>query len=59
MPWRSGPMKDVVSCDKPWGAANRLRSMDVRMGKPGRGNALSPTDEHIVGVEVSEGIEPS
>jgi hypothetical protein len=26
--------KDVVSCDKLWGAANKQRSIDVRMGKP-------------------------
>ncbi len=24
MPWRQEAMKDVVRCDKPWGAANRL-----------------------------------
>ena len=34
MPWRKQAMKDVVSCEKLRGAANRLRSGDVRMGKP-------------------------
>ena len=34
MPWHQEPMKDVISCDKPRGAANKLRSGDVRMGKP-------------------------
>ena len=34
MPWRQEAMKDVVSCDKLRGAANRLRSGDLRMGKP-------------------------
>jgi hypothetical protein len=34
MPWRREAMKDVASCDKPQVAANRLRSGDVRMGKP-------------------------
>ena len=27
-------MKDVVRCDKSWGAANRLCSVNFRMGKP-------------------------
>ena len=34
MPWHQEPMKDVISCEKPRGAANKLRSGDVRMGKP-------------------------
>ena len=34
MPWRKQAMKDVVSCDKPRGDANSLRSGGVRMGKP-------------------------
>ena len=28
------PMKDVPSCDKPGGAARRLRTRDLRMGIP-------------------------
>jgi hypothetical protein len=36
MPWRKQAMKDVVSCDKPRGDANSLRSGDFRMGKPNR-----------------------
>lgn len=28
-------MKDAISCDKLRGAANKLRSGDFRMGKPG------------------------
>ena len=47
MPRRIGPMKDVVSCDKPRGAANRHRSVDFRMGQPGRSKLLSPYGEHI------------
>jgi len=35
MPWRQVAMKDVVSCDKLRGVANRPRSGDLRMGKPG------------------------
>ena len=34
MPWHQEPKKDVISCEKPRGAANKLRSGDVRMGKP-------------------------
>ena len=34
MPWHQEPMKDVISCDKLRGAANKLRSEDFRMGKP-------------------------
>ena len=47
MPRQREAMKDVVSCEKLRGAANRLRSGDVRMGKPGRGNALSLCGEYI------------
>ena len=35
MPWLSEAMKDVISCDKPRGGANDLRSADLRMGQPG------------------------
>jgi hypothetical protein len=34
MPWRQVPMKDVEHCDKLRGAVCRLRSGDLRMGKP-------------------------
>ncbi len=34
MPWHEKAMKDVISCDKPRGGANTLRSADFRMGKP-------------------------
>ena len=33
MPWHQEPMKDVTSCDKLRGAANKLRSADFRMWK--------------------------
>ena len=36
MPWHQEPTKDVTSCEKLRGAAHTLRSVDVRMGKPGR-----------------------
>ena len=48
MPWHQEPMKDVVSCDKPWVAASRHRTMDFRMGQPGWGHAQSPIYEFIV-----------
>jgi len=34
MPRLSEAMKDVVSCEKLWGAANERRSVDIRMGEP-------------------------
>ena len=36
MPRLSEAKKDVISCDKPWGGANILRSADLRMGQPVR-----------------------
>jgi hypothetical protein len=35
MPRLSEAMKDVTSCDKLWGDAHNLRSIDFRMGQPG------------------------
>jgi len=37
MPRRQETKKDVVSCEKPRGAASRRRSVDIRMGEPGMG----------------------
>ena len=39
MAWYQKAMKDVASCDKPRGAASRLRSGDFQIGKPYSGNA--------------------
>src|SRR5918911_3454129 len=47
MPWRQEPMKDVVGCDKPRGAASRRRSGDVRMRQRAGGHASAPTTECI------------
>src|SRR5438046_8342387 len=59
MPWRREAMKDVASCDKPRGAANRLRSGDFRMGQPlARQVARSPA-EFIGGEKRTRGSEPS
>jgi hypothetical protein len=41
-------MKDVVSCEKLRGAANKRRSGDLRMGKPNTAKPYYPVDEHIV-----------
>ena len=59
MPWRQEAMKGVASCDKPRGAASRLRSEDARMGKPGWGNAQSSVTESIGGATRTEGTETS
>ena len=59
MPWHQEPKKDVVSCEKPWGAANKRRAMDVRMGKPGGGKAPSPLHESIGHEEGTRGTETS
>ena len=34
--------KDVISCDNPREGANNRRSVGIRMGQPGPGNAGSP-----------------
>ena len=59
MPRRQLPKKDAVSCEKPRGAASRHRSVDIRMGEPGGGNAPSPMDESIVHEEGTRGTETS
>ena len=37
--------KDVVSCEKPRGFANKIRSEDIRMGQPGRLETCHPATE--------------
>ena len=46
MPRRQEAMKDVVSCDKLRGAANKRRSVDVRMGKPLPRKSVEPKTEN-------------
>ena len=41
MPGYREAKKDVISCEKPREGAHDRRSVDVRMGKPGSGNAES------------------
>jgi len=59
MPWHEKAMKDVVSCDKPRRAANKLRPGDVRMGKPGGSHIPSSSAEFIGGLKPTEGSETS
>ena len=59
MPWHEKAMKDVVSCDKPRGGANNLRSGDFRMGEPSTGHAVLRPDEYIVWFEPTRGSETS
>ena len=47
MPWDMETMKDVVSCEKPRGGANNLRSGDFRMGQPVPGYAGTLPPESI------------
>ena len=42
MPWLSEAKKDVTSCEKPRGGANSHRSVDIRMGKPGKEDPCHP-----------------
>ena len=52
-------MKDVASCDKPRGAANRLRSGDFRMGQPLPSQVGRSPAEFIGGEKRTRGSEPS
>ncbi len=52
-------MKDVASCEKLRVAAKQALSGDVRMGKPGRGNALSSRAEFIGARRRTRGVETS
>ena len=52
-------MKDVISCDKPRGGANNLRSEDFRMGQPVSGYAETLPVEHIGWVELTGRIDTS
>ena len=45
MPWHYKTMKDVITCEKLGGAGYEQWTRDIRMGKPGTGNAVSSYDE--------------
>jgi hypothetical protein len=60
MPWRQVPMKDAGHCEKPRGAVHRLRSGDVRMGKPAAAEqAAASGREHIAVRRGTRGTETS
>src|SRR5712692_9429719 len=59
MPWRREAMKDVASCDKPRGAANRHRSGDFRMGQPLWSHIQRSPAEFIGREKQTRGSEPS
>jgi hypothetical protein len=47
MPRHQEAMKDAATCEKPRGVGSELRSVDIRMGKPGRRHGLSAYTEYI------------
>ena len=57
MTWHKKAMKDVVSCDKLRGAANRLRSGDVRIRQRILSNVRMYSDESLN--KRTRGIETS
>ena len=59
MPRHVKAMKDVVSCEMPRIGANNLRPGDLRMGKPGTGNAVSSLPEYIGQEKLTGRIETS
>ena len=52
-------MKDVASCDKPRGAANRHYIRGFPNGETLYGKTVQRPDESIVGCERTQGSEPS
>ena len=59
MPRHEEAKKDVVSCEKPRGGAHDRRSVDIRMGQPGSGNAESSREigRRTQGSETSKYLE--
>jgi len=47
MPWYQEAKKDVASYEMLRGAASEHRSVDIRMGKPSRGEPLLSLPEYI------------
>ena len=45
MPWHYKTKKDVITCEKLWGAGNEQRTIDIRMGEPGTSNVVSSISE--------------
>ena len=59
MPWCQEAKKGVVSCDKPRGAANMLRSGDSRIGQPTASNVAVFITEFIGYGGYTQGTETS
>ena len=59
MPRHQTPKKDVISCEKLWGVANELRSIDIRMWEHSLSNIRLSRDEYIVTEKGTRGTETS
>lgn len=59
MPWQKQAMKDVVSCDKLRGAANRRYIRRSPNGETRDGKTVERPAESIGGHERTQGSEPS
>ncbi len=59
MPWQKQAMKDVVSCDKLRGAANRHYIRRSPNGETHDGKTVVRPAEFIGGYERTQGSEPS
>ena len=59
MPWQKQAMKDVVSCDKLRGAANRRYIRRFPNGETLGGKTVERSAEYIGGHERTQGSEPS
>ena len=59
MPRHQEAMKDAATCEKLRGTGSECRSVDVRMGKPGRRHGLSSSAEYIGRRKRTEGTETS
>ena len=59
MPWQKKAMKDVASCDKPRGAANRHYIRGFPNGETHWGKTSVQPAEYIGRYEQTQGSEPS
>ena len=59
MPRYMAPKKDVTSCEKPRGVANKHRSVDIRMRELTISNVMVSYNEYIVVEKGTWGTETS
>ena len=59
MSWHIEQKKDAANGETPRGVVNRLRSGDIRMGKPDTRNGVSSISEYIAYEKETQGIETS